>query len=80
MVGGQWFRNDWQVMTMAKLCSNVWLIRVDGACLHARGRAHGVYVLICQAHADEALVGEDMVENAGGGTDLPIIVPIVLNH
>ena len=51
---------------------------VDTACLHALGRAHCVNVLILQEHADEALVGEDMMENTGGETDPPIMVPIVV--
>ena len=55
---------------------------VDTACLHALGRAHCVNVLILQEHADEALVGEDMMENTGEETDPPIMAPVVLvnNH
>ena len=56
--------------------------RVDMAFLHALGRAHGANVLIFQEHADEALVGNDMMENTGDESDPPIMVPIALvnNH
>ena len=49
---------------------------VDTAYLHALGRAHGVDVLSFQEHADEALVGAGMMENAGNGADPPIMAPI----
>ena len=82
----------WPGLTVAKLCSAVsglsfqeyvakvqqdgeW---VDTAFLHALGRAHGVNVLIFQAHTDEALVGEDMMEDPGNESDRPIMVPIAV--
>ena len=82
----------WQGMTVAKLCSTVSVLPleeykehlrkgregVDAALLRGLGRAHGVNVLTCQQHADEALLGEDMMENASDGTDLPKMVPIAL--
>ena len=51
---------------------------VDTALLHAIGRAYCDNVLTVQEHADEALVGEDMRENAGNATGPPIIAPIAL--
>ena len=83
---------SWQGMAVAKLCRTVsgWSFEeciaqvrqdresVNAAFVHELGRAHGVNVLIFQEHADEALVGEDMMENAGDETDHPIMVPIAL--
>ena len=82
----------WPGMTVAKLCSTVsgWSFQeyvakmrqdkewVDTAFLHALGRAHGANVLIFQAHSDEALVGEDMMEDPGDESDAPMMVPIAL--
>ena len=82
----------WPGMTVAKLCSTVsgWSFQeyvakmrqdrqwVDTAFLHALGRAHGANVLIFQSHADEALVGEDLMEDPGEERDAPIMVPIAL--
>ena len=51
---------------------------VDTTFLHALGRAHGVNVLIIQAHTDEALVGEDLMENTGHEHETPIMVPVAL--
>ena len=82
----------WPGMTVAKLCRTVsgcdfteylqqkrqdraW---VDTAFLHALARAHGANVMIFQAHTDEALVGEDMMESSGHAHDSPIMVPIAL--
>ena len=54
------------------------LARADTALLHALGRAYGFNVLIVQEHADKALVGEDMMENAGDATGPPTMAPIAL--
>ena len=84
-------------MTVAKLCSTVsgWPCEefkdkrmrkdqewVDTAFLHALGRAHGDNVLIAQEHADEALVGKDIMEKTGEESDPPIMAPIAVvnNH
>ena len=82
----------WQGMTVAKLSRTMsgWSFEeyiaqmrqdrewVNAACLHALGRAHGVNVLIVQEHADAALVGEDMMENAGDEGGPPIMAPVAL--
>ena len=81
----------WPGMTVAKLCCTVsgWSFQeyltkmrqdrewVDTAFLHALGRAYGVNVWIIQAHTDEALVGDDLAENAGH-EHTPIVVPVAL--
>ena len=51
---------------------------VNTALLHGLGRAHGVNVLVLQEHAEEALVGEGMMENVGDGANPPIMVLIAL--
>ena len=82
----------WPGMTVAKLCCAVsgvsfqeYLAKmrqdrewVDTAFLHALGRAHGVNVLIIQTHMDEALVGEDLMDNPEHGSDTLIMVPVAL--
>eukprot|EP00974_Lingulodinium_polyedra_P089653 8693143-Lingulodinium_polyedra.AAC.1 len=78
-------------MTVAKLCTTVsgWYVQsylaqvrqnhewADTAFVHALGRAYGVDVLIFQEHADEALVGEDVMEDDSGlDKRAAIMVPI----
>ena len=80
----------WPGMTVAKLCCTVsgWSFQeylakmrqdrewADLAFLHALGRAHGVNVVIFQAHMDETLVGECLQDSAEH--DDPIAVPVAL--
>ena len=80
----------WPGMTVAKLCCTVsgWSFQeylakmrqdrewADLAFLHALGRAHGVNVVIFQAHMDETLVGECWQDSAAH--DDPIAVPVAL--
>ena len=82
----------WQGMTVSKLCSIVsgwsfpeYLAKmrkdqewVDTAFLHALGRAHGVNVVIFQAHTDETLVGEGLADVAEHGAGAGIAVPVAL--
>ena len=42
------------------------------------GRAYGFKVMTVQEHADEAFVGEDMMDNTGDETDPPIMAPMAL--
>ena len=82
----------WPGMTVAKLCCTVsgWSFQeyvakmrqdrcwVDTAFLHALGRAHGVNVVIFQAHTDETLVGEDLAESVEHEDRVHIAVPVAL--
>ena len=53
---------------------------VDLAFLHALGRAHGVNVVIFQAHVDETLVGEDLQDSAEHGDRIAVPVALVNDH
>ena len=82
----------WPGMTVARLCMTVsgWSFHeylakmkqdqewVDTAFLHALGRAHGVNVVIFQAHMDETLGGEDLGESAEREDRAHIAVPVAL--
>ena len=82
----------WPGMTVAKLCCTVsgWSFQeylakmrqdrewADTAFLHALGRAHGVNVVIFQAHTDETLVGEDLADSAQHEDRATISVPVAL--
>ena len=84
----------WSGMTVAKLCCTVsgWSFQeylakmrqdrewADLAFLHALGRAHGVNVVIFQAHMDETLVGEDLQESAEHEDRIAVPVALVNDH
>ena len=84
----------WPGMTVAKLCCTVsgWSfqeylakMRQDGewadlAFLHALGRAHGVNVVIFQAHMDETLVGEDLQDSVEHKDCIAVPVALVNDH
>ena len=84
----------WPGMTVAKLCCTVsgWSFQeylakmrqdrewADLAFLHALGRAHGVNVVIFQAHMDETLVGEDLQDSAEHEDRIAVPVALVNDH
>ena len=84
----------WPGMTVSNLCCRVsgWTfqeylakMRQDGewadlAFLHALGRAHGVNVVIFQAHMDETLVGEDLQDSAEHEDRIAVPVALVNDH
>ena len=84
----------WPGMTVAKLCCTVsgWSFQeylakmrqdrewADLAFLHALGRAHGVNVVIFQAHMDETLVGEDLQDSVEHADRIAVPVALVNDH
>ena len=84
----------WPGMTVAKLCCTVsgWSFQeylakmrqdrewADLAFVHALGRAHGVNVVIFQAHMDETLVGEDLQDSVEHEDRIAVPVALVNDH